>query len=123
MLLEGNQLYRVPARRRGRGRHRRRRRVPRRVHLRAAAGESPAEILRFANAAAALSCTREGALNSVPTLREVERLLADDGERVVPQGNDELKQVASQLKVQPATQLDQKHKDLVDKFAKSRERN
>jgi sulfofructose kinase len=35
-------------------------------------GDSPVDILRFANAAAALSCTREGALDSVPTRREVE---------------------------------------------------
>ena len=33
-------------------------------------------------------------------------------------GNDELKQVASQLGIQPPTQLDQKHKDLVDKLSK-----
>ena len=34
------------------------------------------------------------------------------------QAGDELKQVASQLKIQPPTQLDQKHKDLVDKLSK-----
>jgi sulfofructose kinase len=33
-------------------------------------GDSPAEILRFANAAAALSCTRLGAIDSVPALEE-----------------------------------------------------
>ena len=38
-------------------------------------GESPHDILRFANAAAAVSCTRPGALNSVPTLAEVARFL------------------------------------------------
>lgn len=38
-------------------------------------GAAPAEILRFANAAAAVSCTRAGALNSVPTLAEVEQFL------------------------------------------------
>jgi putative membrane protein len=32
--------------------------------------------------------------------------------------NDELKQVASQLKVQPPAQVDQKHKDLADKLSK-----
>lgn len=32
--------------------------------------------LRFANAAAAISCTRRGALNGVPTLAEIESLLA-----------------------------------------------
>jgi sugar/nucleoside kinase (ribokinase family) len=36
-------------------------------------GDEPAEILRFANTAAALSCTRSGALDSVPTLEEVQR--------------------------------------------------
>jgi sugar/nucleoside kinase (ribokinase family) len=38
-------------------------------------GDSPVEILRFANVAAALSCTREGALDSVPRRREVEEFL------------------------------------------------
>ena len=38
--------------------------------------QSPSRILRFAAAAAALSCTREGAMTSVPALDEVERLLA-----------------------------------------------
>jgi sugar/nucleoside kinase (ribokinase family) len=38
-------------------------------------GDPPDAMLRFANAAAALSCTREGALGSVPTLEEVERLI------------------------------------------------
>jgi sugar/nucleoside kinase (ribokinase family) len=33
-------------------------------------GDAPADILRFANAAAAVSCTRLGAINSVPTLEE-----------------------------------------------------
>lgn len=40
-------------------------------------GGAPAEILRFANAAAAMSCTRAGALNSVPSLTEVERFMAE----------------------------------------------
>ena len=35
---------------------------------------SPADVLRFATAAAALSCTREGAIASVPALSGVERL-------------------------------------------------
>ena len=39
------------------------------------AGSSPRDLLRFANAAAAVSCTRAGAMNSVPTRDEVERLL------------------------------------------------
>ena len=34
------------------------------------------EMLRFANAAAATSCTRLGAIPSVPTLDEVQALLA-----------------------------------------------
>jgi len=33
-------------------------------------GDTPDRILRFANAAAALSCTRVGAINSVPTLED-----------------------------------------------------
>ena len=37
----------------------------------------PRAMLRFANAAAALSCTREGALDSVPTLAEVNRFMAE----------------------------------------------
>lgn len=36
-------------------------------------GEGPRAILRFANAAAAVSCTRPGAMNSVPALQDVER--------------------------------------------------
>jgi sugar/nucleoside kinase (ribokinase family) len=76
MLLDGNQLYRVPA--------------PT-VHAVDATGagdvfrgafiygllrgDSPVDILRFANAAAALSCTREGALDSVPRREEVEEFL------------------------------------------------
>jgi sugar/nucleoside kinase (ribokinase family) len=35
-------------------------------------GDQPADILRFAVAAASLSCTRPGAMDSVPTLAEVE---------------------------------------------------
>jgi sugar/nucleoside kinase (ribokinase family) len=38
-------------------------------------GDGPGDILRFANAAAAISCTREGALGGVPTLEEIARLL------------------------------------------------
>ena len=37
--------------------------------------QSPAEILRFASAAAAISCTREGAMTSVPALEEIEQLI------------------------------------------------
>ncbi|HEX8028392.1 MAG TPA: PfkB family carbohydrate kinase, partial [Vicinamibacterales bacterium] len=36
---------------------------------------APRELLRFANAAAAVSCTRAGAMNSVPTRDEIERLI------------------------------------------------
>jgi sugar/nucleoside kinase (ribokinase family) len=39
-------------------------------------GETPHDVVRFANAAAAISCTRRGALDSVPTLDEVSRMLA-----------------------------------------------
>ena len=42
-------------------------------------GEAPEAILRFANAAAALSCTKPGALGGVPTLESVERLLVGRG--------------------------------------------
>jgi len=39
-------------------------------------GDTPPAVLRFANAAAAVSCTRLGALNGVPTLDEVNALIA-----------------------------------------------
>ena len=38
-------------------------------------GHGPAEILRFANAAAAVSCTRLGAINGVPTPDEIATLM------------------------------------------------
>ncbi len=38
-------------------------------------GDGPKQLLRFANAAAAVSCTRPGALDSVPNLRDVEDML------------------------------------------------
>jgi sugar/nucleoside kinase (ribokinase family) len=38
-------------------------------------GDDPQAILRFANAAAAISCTREGAIGGVPTLAEVDALM------------------------------------------------
>jgi sulfofructose kinase len=38
-------------------------------------GDKPETMLRFANAAAAISCTREGAIDGVPTLAEVEAVL------------------------------------------------
>jgi sulfofructose kinase len=81
MLLDGNQLYRVPAP------------SVRAVDATGAGdvfrgafiyallrGDSPVDILRFANVAAALSCTREGALDSVPTRREVEEFLEGKGQ-------------------------------------------
>jgi len=81
MLLDGNQLYRVPAR------------SVRAVDATGAGdvfrgafiyallrGDTPLDILRFANAAAALSCTREGALDSVPTRRDVEEFLQSNGQ-------------------------------------------
>jgi sulfofructose kinase len=37
-------------------------------------GDAPADVLRFANAAAAVSCTRTGAIASVPLLEEVEEM-------------------------------------------------
>jgi sugar/nucleoside kinase (ribokinase family) len=37
--------------------------------------DQPDQILRFANAAAAIACTREGALDGVPTLDDVHSLL------------------------------------------------
>ena len=38
-------------------------------------GDRPDVMLRFANAAAALSCTREGAIGGIPGLQEIEQLL------------------------------------------------
>src|SRR5688500_18638021 len=42
-------------------------------------GDPPEVMLRFANAAAAISCTREGAIGGVPTLAEVEALISERG--------------------------------------------
>ena len=39
-------------------------------------GDTPDAMLRFANAAAALSCTKEGAIGGIPTLADIEQLLA-----------------------------------------------
>jgi sugar/nucleoside kinase (ribokinase family) len=39
-------------------------------------GDAPEAILRFANAAAALSCTKAGAVGGIPTVELVEKLLA-----------------------------------------------
>ena len=38
-------------------------------------GDAPEDMLRFANAAAAISCTRGGAIGGVPTRREIEDLM------------------------------------------------
>jgi sugar/nucleoside kinase (ribokinase family) len=38
-------------------------------------GDDPQDILRFANLAAALSCTRPGAIGGIPTLAEIQALL------------------------------------------------
>jgi sugar/nucleoside kinase (ribokinase family) len=38
-------------------------------------GWPPRRMLRFANAAAGVSCTRAGAMNSVPSLDDVQKLL------------------------------------------------
>jgi sulfofructose kinase len=76
MLLDGNQLYRVPAPgvpavdATGAGD------VFRGAFICALLrGDSPVDILRFSNAAAALSCTREGALDSVPSRQDLEEFL------------------------------------------------
>lgn len=45
-------------------------------------GHAPAEILRFANAAAAVSCTRLGAINGVPTPDEIGAMLQAQGSRL-----------------------------------------
>jgi sugar/nucleoside kinase (ribokinase family) len=39
-------------------------------------GDDPAGMLRFANAAASISCTRPGAIASVPTVAETDAVLA-----------------------------------------------
>jgi sugar/nucleoside kinase (ribokinase family) len=41
-------------------------------------GDAPGDILRFANAAAAISCTRLGAMASVPTTEETDALATKD---------------------------------------------
>jgi sugar/nucleoside kinase (ribokinase family) len=39
-------------------------------------GWPPPELLRFANAAAAVSCTRAGAMDAVPALDDVQQMLS-----------------------------------------------
>jgi sulfofructose kinase len=46
-------------------------------------GDSPDDMLRFANAAAGVSCTRLGAINGVPTLEETRALMERNGSRVL----------------------------------------
>jgi len=46
-------------------------------------GDSPDDMLRFANAAAGVSCTRLGAINGVPTLEETRALMERSGSRVL----------------------------------------
>ena len=41
-------------------------------------GQAPFDILRFANAAAAVSCTRAGAVGGVPSRAEVDALLLQE---------------------------------------------
>jgi sugar/nucleoside kinase (ribokinase family) len=38
-------------------------------------GRATADLLRYANAAAAVSCTKAGALDGVPTVHELQKLL------------------------------------------------
>jgi sugar/nucleoside kinase (ribokinase family) len=45
-------------------------------------GDPPEVMLRFANAAAAISCTRAGAIAGVPNLQEINALLATTSCRV-----------------------------------------
>jgi sugar/nucleoside kinase (ribokinase family) len=40
-------------------------------------GDSPSDMVRFANAAAGASCTRLGAINGVPTSEEISRLMQE----------------------------------------------
>jgi sugar/nucleoside kinase (ribokinase family) len=40
-------------------------------------GHEPADVLRYANAAAGLSCTRLGAMNGVPSMEDVQRVLRE----------------------------------------------
>jgi sugar/nucleoside kinase (ribokinase family) len=51
-------------------------------------GDAPGDILRFANAAAAISCTRLGAINGVPTLAETQALLRVTRGLQPPRGDD-----------------------------------
>jgi sugar/nucleoside kinase (ribokinase family) len=40
-------------------------------------GHDPAGVLRYANAAAGLSCTKVGAMNGVPTADDVQKVLRE----------------------------------------------
>jgi sulfofructose kinase len=46
-------------------------------------GWKPGELLRFANTAAALACTRHGAMVSVPTLEEVQAMMKRGGDSLI----------------------------------------
>jgi sugar/nucleoside kinase (ribokinase family) len=46
-------------------------------------GDSPDDMLQFANAAAGASCTRLGAINGVPTLEETRALMERSGSKVL----------------------------------------
>ena len=59
-----------------RGHDRSGRRIPRRLHHRAARGNAARGVLRFATAAAAISCTRVGAVAGVPSRSEIEAFFA-----------------------------------------------
>ena len=47
-------------------------------------GDGPSDLLRFANAAAAVSCTRPGAIDGVPTLDDARRLIDERRESLIP---------------------------------------
>ena len=49
-------------------------------------GDAPGDVLRFANAAAAVSCTRLGAIAGVPTRAEVDEMLSGSGLRAPGSG-------------------------------------
>jgi sugar/nucleoside kinase (ribokinase family) len=40
-------------------------------------GHEPADVLRYANAAAGLSCTRLGAMNGVPSADDVQKVMRE----------------------------------------------
>jgi putative membrane protein len=81
---------------------------------------SPADAQRFVNDMTIAGLT-EVQLGKMATERAASADVKAFGQMMVKdhsQAGDELKKVASQLKIQPPTQLDQKHKDLVDRLSK-----